>query len=84
MIVFDNEFYYLCLDGLVEKVELEEIMLFVIVMFFEKEMSYMVECLMNCEEVEVLLYELMLSKNLFYGIWMDGMFCEVRMRIVLR
>ena len=51
---------------------------------FEKEMSYTVERPMNREEVEALLYELMPSKNLFYGIRMDGTFREVRTRTVPR
>lgn len=47
-------------------------------------MSYTVEHPMNREEVEALLHELMPSKNLFYGIRMDGTFREVRTRTVPR
>ncbi|HDR8109292.1 acetolactate decarboxylase [Bacillus thuringiensis] len=84
MIAFDNEFYHLRSDGSAEKVEPEETTPFATVTFFEKEMSYTVEHSMNREEVEALLHELMPSKNLFYGIRMDGTFREVRTRTVPR
>lgn len=82
LIGINGEFYQIRNDGTSERAHLDQQVPFAAVTTFHPEITYELKEPMNKKGLDALMKNLILSENLFYAIYAEGFFSQVRTRTV--
>src|SRR3990167_137740 len=80
MIALDGVFYHMNKTGLAEKVNSEKLAPFSLVSFYKPTLTFSIEKVNNCEELNQLIMARLPTKNIFYMIRTEASIDQVKLR----